>query len=101
VEELMQFSVEIETTAPRSLVEHLLLTAVKAIGENLFPEGGGEDVTITLRDETRMLAMLNLTGDTAADLIAQDRAAWPNGHPCRDCGRMFVDHPNDRCQAWY
>jgi hypothetical protein len=95
----MNFTLEIETTAPRSLVEHLLLTAVKVIGENIYPEGQG-DVTITLADENRTLAVLNLT-DPVGDLIAQDRKAYPHGHPCRDCGKLFIEHPTATCQAWY
>lgn len=109
----LNFTLEIETTAPRAMVEHLMITAVKSIAELIYPEGTG-DVTITLRDPERMLAMMNLTSDTAADLatvdltrdtvadlLAMDRQTWPQGHPCRSCGRLYTEHPTPACEAWY
>lgn len=35
-------------------------------------------------------------------LLAEDGARWPLGHPCRDCGALQYEHPNDRagCESW-
>jgi hypothetical protein len=41
-----------------------------------------------------------------ADLIEQDQRDHPRGHPCRDCGRYFYEHPavptdaEPGCEAW-
>jgi hypothetical protein len=41
-------------------------------------------------------------------LLAADRAAWPLGHPCRNCDHLAIDHPIDHraenatvdCEEW-
>jgi hypothetical protein len=36
-----------------------------------------------------------------AELIDQDLRDWPDGHPCRDCGRLFKDHgATPDCEGW-
>ena len=37
------------------------------------------------------------------DLLAEDAAQWPDGHPCRNCGRVAKDHhyrSTDTCDGW-
>ena len=37
------------------------------------------------------------------DLLAEDAAQWPDGHPCRYCGRLAKDHhyrSTDTCDGW-
>lgn len=49
---------------------------------------------------------LDANGDpvTVADLLAEDRSTWPDGHPCRDCGRLWKEHPVTasvlECRDW-
>lgn len=37
-------------------------------------------------------------------LLAEDQREWPEGHPCRDCGRLFREHPVTasvlECRDW-
>ena len=34
------------------------------------------------------------------EMIADDRRQWPEGHPCRDCGRVYYEHPTPECDGW-
>lgn len=36
------------------------------------------------------------------ELLTDDAFTWPDGHPCRDCGRLLRDHlPRDPdCEGW-
>lgn len=38
----------------------------------------------------------------AIETVEQDHADWPDGHPCRDCDRLYKDHsPDDSdCEGW-
>lgn len=33
-------------------------------------------------------------------MLAADARAWPDGHPCRDCGQLSKDHPTEVCSGW-
>lgn len=41
-------------------------------------------------------------GDSVPADLSEDAADWPDGHPCRDCGRLYRDHSPDQsdCQGW-
>jgi hypothetical protein len=40
------------------------------------------------------------SGLTVDELLALDLAKWPRGHPCRDCGAVFAEHPAPGCEGW-
>lgn len=35
-------------------------------------------------------------------ILEQDAIDWPEGHPCRDCGRLHGEHStfDSNCQGW-
>lgn len=33
-------------------------------------------------------------------LVTEDAEQWPEGHPCRVCGKLSREHPTDDCEAW-
>jgi len=49
-------------------------------------------------------ADIGLTADdthaAAQRVIAEDAVRNPGGHPCRDCGQLYRDHPTRQCEAW-
>lgn len=53
-------------------------------------------------EESRMAEPIDASDPNAvAELIREDREQWPDGHPCRDCGCLYKDHPNPECAAWH
>lgn len=34
------------------------------------------------------------------DLILEDQSSFPEGHPCRDCDKLYREHPTESCEAW-
>lgn len=39
---------------------------------------------------------------TLTDLLADDASTFPDGHPCRDCDRLYKDHStyDSNCRGW-
>lgn len=35
-----------------------------------------------------------------AELLRDDQSSFPEGHPCRDCDRLYREHPTQKCEAW-
>lgn len=35
-----------------------------------------------------------------ATLLREDRSSFPEGHPCRDCDKLYREHPTQKCEAW-
>lgn len=38
--------------------------------------------------------------DRVRELLEQDAIDWPEGHPCRECGKLFKEHPHSECAEW-
>jgi len=49
-------------------------------------------------DDERMLSHLP---EHIATAIREDRVAYPDGHPCRSCNKLYREHPHAGCEEWH